>query len=175
MVMPPWHHSRREPDQNTPPTTHYTTDEPLPLVMALLMGLQHAFAMVGGLITPPLVVTRFAICGFPFCAELEQYAISAALITSGICSLIQVSKLPIPGTKAIFGRQLFLGSGILSVMGTAFTFLPIFEIAIIQMKNDGAFFVHLVVVVLVCHDIFSLSCNRLCAVLSPRIPIINRH
>jgi uric acid-xanthine permease len=105
--------------------------------MALLMGLQHAFAMVGGLITPPLVVTRFAICGFPFCAELEQYAISAALIASGVCSLIQVSKTPIPGTKALFGRQLYMGSGILSVMGTAFTFLPIFELSIVQMKNDG--------------------------------------
>lgn len=96
--------------------------------MALLMGLQHAFAMVGGLITPPLVVTKFAICGFPFCAGLEQYAISAALITSGIASAIQVSKLPIPLTKGLFGRQLYLGSGVLSVMGTSFTFLPILRL-----------------------------------------------
>ena len=32
---------------------------------------------------------------------------------------------------------MFLGSGVLSVMGTSFTFLPVFEIAIQQMKNDG--------------------------------------
>ncbi len=95
------------------------------------MGLQHAFAMVGGLITPPLVVTKFSICGFPFCTDLQQYAISAALITSGICTIINILKIPIPGTKY------FIGSGVLSVMGTSFTFLPIFQIAIGQMKADG--------------------------------------
>ncbi len=95
------------------------------------MGLQHAFAMVGGLITPPLVVFKFTVCGFPFCPDLQQYAISAALITSGICTLINIAQFKIPGTKFV------IGSGILSVMGTSFTFLPIFEIAIRQMKADG--------------------------------------
>jgi xanthine/uracil permease len=33
-------------------------DEPIPIILALIMGLQHAFAMVGGLITPPLVVFK---------------------------------------------------------------------------------------------------------------------
>ena len=103
----------------------------------MIMGLQHAFAMVGGLITPPLVVFRFTVCGFPFCPPLEQYAISAGLITSGICSIINVMKLPIPFTKQITGTQLYLGSGVLSVMGTSFTFLPVFEIAIAQMKQEG--------------------------------------
>lgn len=106
-------------------------DEPIPFVLAAIMGLQHAFAMVGGLITPPLVVFKFTVCGFPFCPDLQQYAISAALITSGICSIINILKVPIPGTK------FYLGSGVLSVMGTSFTFLPIFEIAIRQMKADG--------------------------------------
>jgi len=106
-------------------------DEPIPILLAALMGLQHAFAMVGGLITPPLVVFKFTVCGFPFCPDLQQYAISAGLITSGICTLINVAQFKIPGTK------FFVGSGILSVMGTSFTFLPIFEIAIQQMKADG--------------------------------------
>lgn len=34
------------------------SDEPIPILLALIMGLQHAFAMVGGLITPPLVVFK---------------------------------------------------------------------------------------------------------------------
>ena len=106
-------------------------DDPIPILMAAIMGLQHAFAMVGGLITPPLVVMKFTVCGFPFCPALQQYAVSAALITSGICSIINITKIKIPGTK------FFIGSGILSVMGTSFTFLPIFEIAIRQMKADG--------------------------------------
>lgn len=102
------------------------------------MGLQHAFAMVGGLITPPYVVAKFTIDSFPFLmVDLQQYAIVAALITSGICTIINVMKVEIPLTKKIFGRSLYIGSGLLSVMGTSFTFLPIFEIAIRQMKSDG--------------------------------------
>lgn len=113
----------------------YHKDEPIPLFLAALMGLQHSFAMVGGLITVPLVIFRFSICFG--CTDLQQYAISAALITSGICSIIQIAKLPIPFSERIFGRKMFLGSGVLSVMGTSFTFLPIFEIGIAQMKAEG--------------------------------------
>ena len=96
--------------------SHRFLDEPIPIALALLMGLQHAFAMIGGLITPPLVVIKFAVCGPPFCPELEQYAISASLIASGITSLIQVYQFPIPFAERIFGRRMFLGSGLLSVM-----------------------------------------------------------
>lgn len=110
----------------------YSLDEPIPILFALLMGLQHAFAMVGGLITPPLVVLKFSV-DFGN-TSLHQYGISAALITSGICTIINVAKFPIPGSDKIFGRVMYLGSGVLSVMGTSFTFLPIFEIAVRQMK-----------------------------------------
>ena len=103
--------------------------------MAALMGIQHAFAMVGGLITVPFVIMRFSV-DFGN-TELQQYAISASLICSGICSIIQVSKLAIPFSEQMFGRKLFVGSGLLSVMGTSFTFLPIFEIAIRQQKDDN--------------------------------------
>jgi uric acid-xanthine permease len=48
-----------------------------------------------------------------------------------------VTKFPIPGSQALFGRVMYVGSGVLSVMGTSFTFLPIFEIGIAQMKADG--------------------------------------
>ena len=101
----------------------------------MVMGLQHSLAMVGGLITPPLVIFKFSVCFT--CLSLQQYAISAALITSGICSLIHCSKIPIPFTQGIFGRQMYLGAGVLTVMGTSFTFLPIYEIAIAQMKDSG--------------------------------------
>ena len=103
--------------------------------MAALMGLQHAFAMVGGLITVPYVIMRFSVDFGD--TDLQQYAISASLICSGICSIIQVTKAPIPFTEQLFGRKLFIGSGVLSVMGTSFTFLPLFEIAIRQQKADG--------------------------------------
>ena len=81
------------------------------------MGLQHAFAMVGGLITPPYVVARFSIDSFPFSnVELQQYFIVAALITSGICTIINVLRVEIPFSQKIFGKRLFIGSGLLSVM-----------------------------------------------------------
>lgn len=93
--------------------------------------------MVGGLITPPLVVFRFTVCGFPFCPDLEQYAISAALITSGVCSIFNVAQFSIPFSEKLTGKAYYVGSGVLSVLGTSFTFLPIYEIAIAQMKDDG--------------------------------------
>ena len=62
----------------------YPHDEPLPLLLCLVMGLQHAFAMVGGLITPPFVVFKFTIDFMN--VELQQYAIVASLIASGACA-----------------------------------------------------------------------------------------
>ncbi len=43
-------------------------------MMSIIMGLQHAMAMIGGLITPPLVVFKFTVCGFAqqFCPDLVQ-------------------------------------------------------------------------------------------------------
>ena len=84
------------------------------------------------------VVVQFSIDDYPFAnVKLQQYAISAALITSGICTIINVLHLPIPFSKIIYGKQLFLGSGVLAVIGTSFTFLPIYQSAIGQMKNNG--------------------------------------
>jgi|SaaInl74LU_5_DNA_1037368.scaffolds.fasta_scaffold67995_1 NCS2 family nucleobase:cation symporter-2 len=99
------------------PMKFYPLDEPLPLLLSLVMGLQHAFAMVGGLITPPYVVAKFSIDSFPFAkVELQQYFIVAALITSGIGTIINVLKVEIPFSKKIFGKHLYVGSGLLSVM-----------------------------------------------------------
>lgn len=83
--------------------------------------------MIGGLITPPLVVMKFTVAFTD--SELHQYAISAALITSGICTIINVMQIKVPFTNY------YIGSGILSVLGTSFTFLPIFESSIGQMKG----------------------------------------
>ena len=52
----------------------YWQTEADPCLLACLMGLQHAMAMIGGLITPPLVVIKFTVCGFAqgFCPDLVQ-------------------------------------------------------------------------------------------------------
>lgn len=59
------------------------------------------------------------------------------MITSGICTIINILKFPVPFAEKLFGRAIYIGSGVLSVMGPSFAFLPIFEIAIEQMKRDG--------------------------------------
>jgi len=63
--------------------------------------------------------------------------VSAALITSGITTIITILKFAVPYSEKVFGKVIYVGSGVLSVMGTSFTFLPIFEIAITTMKADG--------------------------------------
>jgi len=72
----------------------YEKDEALPIFLSIIMGLQHALAMVGGLITPPLVIARFNIDITD--TELQQYFISAALITSGICTIIRYVIVLVP-------------------------------------------------------------------------------
>jgi NCS2 family nucleobase:cation symporter-2 len=79
----------------------------------------------------------FVLCSSFNDVAAQQYAISAALIVSGICTLVNITRFRLPFTSKLFGRQLYLGTGVLSVMGTSFTFLPIFEICIRQMVADG--------------------------------------
>ena len=76
---------------------------------ALLCGLQHVLAMFVGIVTPPLVVS--GALGFSL-AE-TGVLVSMALFTSGITTFIQVKRI---------GP---LGSGLLSVQGTSFTFVPV--------------------------------------------------
>lgn len=104
-------------------------DDATPLLVSVIMGLQHAFAMVGGLIVPPFVVMKFSV-GFAD-VELQQYAIAASLIISGLCTILNCVQIPFGSTGYV------LGTGVLSVIGTSFTFLPIFESGIAMMKADG--------------------------------------
>lgn len=70
----------------------YGKDEKLPIFVALIMGLQHALAMMGGLITPPTLIANDG-CLFNRDKELcdaKAYMISSSLITSGLLTIIQV-------------------------------------------------------------------------------------
>ena len=49
----------------------------------------------------------------------QSFLISTAWMTSGLLTLIQVFRIKIKGTP------FFLGTGLISVMGTSFTFLPL--------------------------------------------------
>lgn len=75
----------------------------------------------------PFVSSRiFALRSGP---EQTQYLISAALIMTGISSFIQVSQIRIPHTKIV------IGTGVVSMIGTALTFLPASVDALHQVRS----------------------------------------
>ncbi|KAI9663035.1 MAG: hypothetical protein M1821_008083 [Bathelium mastoideum] len=102
----------------------------LPVFLALLLGLQHALAMLAGIITPPLLLAGQT--GANFTPELSQYIVSTALIVSGILSAIQITRIH------IFRTPYYIGTGLLSVVGTSFTTIPAATGAFSQMYSTGA-------------------------------------
>ena len=78
------------------------------------MGLQHALAMLGGIVSVPLIV------GGPFDAKLsneeKEYLISAGLISSGILSLVQIYRFKLGDSGY------YIGTGLVSALGTSVTF-----------------------------------------------------
>lgn len=66
----------------------------LPVFLAVLLGLQHALAMLAGVITPPIILASSANLS----AELQQYLVSTSLIVSGILSLVQIKRFRIAKT-----------------------------------------------------------------------------
>ena len=57
----------------------YALESDLPLLLALTCGLQHALAMLAGLITPPIIFAS----ALNLDAETSAYLISASLIGCG--------------------------------------------------------------------------------------------
>jgi NCS2 family nucleobase:cation symporter-2/xanthine permease XanP len=79
-----------------------------PFAETMLLGLQHMLAMFVGIITPPLIIAGVAGLN----AAETGFFVSMALMVSGVTTYIQVTK---------FGP---VGSGLLAVHGTSFTFVP---------------------------------------------------
>ncbi|KAI1424940.1 permease family-domain-containing protein [Xylaria sp. FL1777] len=104
-------------------------NDKLPVFLAVLLGFQHALAMLAGVITPPIILSGAA--GVNLETELQQYLVSAALIVSGILSMIQITRFHIRGTPY------FLGTGLISVIGVSFTVIPVAEGAFTQMYANG--------------------------------------
>jgi xanthine permease XanP len=102
--------------QSDEPTTDllYGLDVRPPLRETLFVALQHVFAVFVGMITPPLVIAGALKLG----SADTAYLVSMSLFVSGAATILQVSRLgPI-------------GSGLLSIQGTSFTFIaPIISVA----------------------------------------------
>uniref|UniRef100_A0A061SFW1 Nucleobase:cation symporter-2, NCS2 family n=1 Tax=Tetraselmis sp. GSL018 TaxID=582737 RepID=A0A061SFW1_9CHLO len=122
-VLNPWGKSQ---ERELP---FYGPNERLPVILTFLMGFQHSLSMVGGIITPPL------LAGLADPTDDKRYQgalISYSLIVSGLTTIVQVTSLKIPRTPY------YLGSGLLSVMGTSFTFLPIVQESVRAQTSDGS-------------------------------------
>mmetsp|Transcript_54216 Transcript_54216/g.172087 ORF Transcript_54216/g.172087 Transcript_54216/m.172087 type:complete len:636 (+) Transcript_54216:123-2030(+) len=121
------------PGKKQNPPMFLGKDAKLPLLVSVIMGLQHCLAMLGGIVTPPTLIAndtcRMGDLGKGLC-DSKQYLISASLITSGILTIIQVVRF------RIFGKY-YIGTGLISVMGTSFTFLPIAREVVTSQIAEG--------------------------------------
>lgn len=117
------------PFTKRPPKTQpfFGLNSEMPVVLGLVLGFQHALAMLAGVITPPIIIS---LAGNLTLAT-QQYLVSASLITSGLLSVIQISRFKIPKTKY------FIGTGLLSVVGTSFATITIVTKAFPLMYANG--------------------------------------
>lgn len=78
----PFSIGKRKPRRRTPP--FYALDSELPILLAIACGLQHALAMLAGLITPPIIFAS----ALNLDSETSAYLISASLIGCGKCQIV---------------------------------------------------------------------------------------
>ncbi len=89
------------------PDVIYRLDDRPPPVEATLAAFQHVLAVFVGIITPPLIIA--GALGLEF--RDASHIVSMSLLVSGVATFVQVRKIgPV-------------GSGLLSVQGTSFSFL----------------------------------------------------
>ncbi|KAF2639209.1 purine permease [Massarina eburnea CBS 473.64] len=108
-----WPLNRKYKDYKAP---FYGTNDRVPVLLTLLLGLQHALTMIGSIVSPPLAIASGAL---NFDSAMTEYLVSTAFITTGIATALQVTRLHI--AKSPF----FIGTGLLSVVGPTFDILPI--------------------------------------------------
>jgi len=112
-------------------TPFYAVDSTPPWGLTIFMGLQHAMAMAAGIVSIPIIISSADAFRLP--TPDTQYLISVGLILSGVSSLIQVRRFALPRGK-------FLGTGMISISGTSFTFVPIAQAASrLIMQQDGTY------------------------------------
>jgi NCS2 family nucleobase:cation symporter-2/xanthine permease XanP len=86
----------------------YDLEDKPPVSESMFLGLQHMLAMFVGIVTPPIIIAGVVGLG----PQETGFFVSMALIMSGLTSYIQCHR---------FGS---VGSGLLGVHGTSFTFIP---------------------------------------------------
>ena len=104
-------------------------NENMPVLLALLLGFQHALAMLAGVITPPIIIAGQG--GANLGGSTAQYLVSTSLIVCGILSTVQISRFH------IYKSPYYIGTGLISVVGTSFSIIPVATGALAQMYATG--------------------------------------
>lgn len=86
----------KAPEQAAP---FFGLNDKMPVVLALVLGFQHALAMLAGIITPPIILS--GATGANLGTDMQQYLVSTALIVSGLLSLIQITRFHIYKTPYV--------------------------------------------------------------------------
>jgi uric acid-xanthine permease len=99
----------------------------MPVFLALLLGFQHALSMLAGIITPPIILASAA----NLAGEYQSYLVSTSLIVCGILSAVQITRFH------IYKTPYYIGTGLISVVGTSFAVIPVATGAFAQMYKTG--------------------------------------
>ncbi|KAI4204775.1 MAG: hypothetical protein LQ350_000841 [Teloschistes chrysophthalmus] len=104
-------------------------NDKMPVLLALLLGFQHALSMLAGIITPPIILAGQG--GVNLNASDAQYLVSTSLIVCGLLSAVQITRFH------IYKSPYYIGTGLISVVGTSFTVIPVATGAFAQMYATG--------------------------------------
>ncbi|KAF1982770.1 purine permease [Aulographum hederae CBS 113979] len=104
-------------------------NDKMPLLLALLLGFQHALSMLAGVITPPIILSGAG--GANLLPEQSRYLVSTSLIVCGILSSVQITRFH------IWRSPYYVGTGLISVVGTSFATIPVATGALAQMYDTG--------------------------------------
>lgn len=117
------------PFTKKPPKTQpfFGLNSDMPIILGFILGFQHALAMLAGVVTPPIIIASTANLS----SDLQEFLVSTSLITSGILSMVQITRFHVYGTKY------YIGTGLLSVVGTSFATITIVTKAIPMMYTNG--------------------------------------
>lgn len=85
--------------------------------------------MLAGIITPPIILAGSG--GANLSADAAQYLVSTSLIVCGILSSIQITRFH------IWRTPYYVGTGLISVVGTSFATIPVATGALSQMYKNG--------------------------------------
>ncbi|KAA8646897.1 hypothetical protein EYZ11_005988 [Aspergillus tanneri] len=104
-------------------------EDRVPVLLAFILGLQHALAMLAGVIAPPILLGGSG--GANFASDEYQYLVSTSLIVSGLLSAIQMTRFH------IYKTRYYIGTGLISVVGTSFATITVATGTFNQMYKSG--------------------------------------